>query len=160
MEKLSFTKFVPGARKVGDHCPRVPFTPAFIYSFKFTVWGCAEEKNCSSQPQKNNSCGCGPTVSPGSSDSPQCSGLGLVSLQGLLTRSCFSGGQWCIVAQSIGARVRLGLGSNFRTVIFYPCDLGKLLSLIEDAKECPNYHTIALISHASKVMLKILQARL
>ena len=28
------------------------------------------------------------------------------------------------------------------------------------AKECPNYHTIALISHASKVMLKILQARL
>ena len=29
-----------------------------------------------------------------------------------------------------------------------------------NAKECPNYHTIALISHASKVMLKILQARL
>ena len=29
-----------------------------------------------------------------------------------------------------------------------------------DAKECSNYHTIALISHASKVMLKILQARL
>ena len=28
------------------------------------------------------------------------------------------------------------------------------------AKECPNYLTIALISHASKVMLKILQARL
>ena len=28
------------------------------------------------------------------------------------------------------------------------------------AKECSNYHTIALISHASKVMLKILQARL
>ena len=27
-------------------------------------------------------------------------------------------------------------------------------------KECSNYHTIALISHASKVMLKILQARL
>ena len=27
------------------------------------------------------------------------------------------------------------------------------------AKECSNYHTIALISHASKVMLKILQAR-
>ena len=25
-----------------------------------------------------------------------------------------------------------------------------------NAKECPNYHTIALISHASKVMLKIL----
>ena len=29
-----------------------------------------------------------------------------------------------------------------------------------DAKECSNYCTIALISHASKVMLKILQARL
>ena len=28
------------------------------------------------------------------------------------------------------------------------------------AKECSNYHTIALISHASKLMLKILQARL
>ena len=28
-----------------------------------------------------------------------------------------------------------------------------------NAKECSNYHTIALISHASKVMLKILQAR-
>ena len=30
----------------------------------------------------------------------------------------------------------------------------------DNAKECSNYHTIALISHASKVMLKILQARL
>ena len=29
----------------------------------------------------------------------------------------------------------------------------------DNAKECPNYHTIALISHASKVMFKILQAR-
>ena len=29
-----------------------------------------------------------------------------------------------------------------------------------NAKECSNYHTIALISHASKVMLKNLQARL
>ena len=29
-----------------------------------------------------------------------------------------------------------------------------------NAKECSNYHTIALISHASKVMLTILQARL
>ena len=28
-----------------------------------------------------------------------------------------------------------------------------------NAKECSNYSTIALISHASKVMLKILQAR-
>ena len=29
-----------------------------------------------------------------------------------------------------------------------------------DAKECSNYHTIALILHSSKVMLKILQERL
>ena len=29
-----------------------------------------------------------------------------------------------------------------------------------NAKECSNYHTIALFSHASKVTLKILQARL
>ena len=30
----------------------------------------------------------------------------------------------------------------------------------DNAKECSNYHTIALISHTSKVMTKILQARL
>ena len=29
-----------------------------------------------------------------------------------------------------------------------------------NAKECSNYHTVVLISHASEVMLKILQARL
>ena len=29
-----------------------------------------------------------------------------------------------------------------------------------NAKECSNYHTIALISHTSEVMLRILQARL
>ena len=29
-----------------------------------------------------------------------------------------------------------------------------------NAKKCSNYHTIALISHANKVMLKILQVRL
>ena len=30
----------------------------------------------------------------------------------------------------------------------------------DNAKECSNYHTTVLISHASKVMLKILQVRL
>ena len=35
-----------------------------------------------------------------------------------------------------------------------------LLSKKGNAKECSKYHTIALISHASKVMLKILQTRL
>ena len=34
------------------------------------------------------------------------------------------------------------------------------ISKKSNAKECSNYRTIALISHASKVMLKILQARL
>ena len=29
-----------------------------------------------------------------------------------------------------------------------------------NAKECSNYHTITLISHASKIVLKILQVRL
>jgi len=29
-----------------------------------------------------------------------------------------------------------------------------------NAKECSNYHTIALISHTSEIILKILQARL
>ena len=34
------------------------------------------------------------------------------------------------------------------------------VSFHSDSKECSNYCTVALISHASKVMLKILQARL
>ena len=34
------------------------------------------------------------------------------------------------------------------------------VSFYSNAKECSNYHTIALISHTSKVMLKMLQARL
>ena len=37
---------------------------------------------------------------------------------------------------------------------------GALKENQDSAKECSNYCTIALISHASKVMLKILQARL
>ena len=37
--------------------------------------------------------------------------------------------------------------------------LEKVIPMKSNAKECSNYHTIALISHVSKVMLKILQAR-
>ena len=37
---------------------------------------------------------------------------------------------------------------------------GAIILYIENSKECSNYHTIALISHVSKVMLKILQAKL
>ena len=36
----------------------------------------------------------------------------------------------------------------------------KYVSVQGNAKECSNYRTIALISHANKVVLKILQARL
>ena len=35
-----------------------------------------------------------------------------------------------------------------------------LIPMKGNAKECSNYHTVALISHASQVMLKILQPRL
>ena len=34
------------------------------------------------------------------------------------------------------------------------------VSFHSNPKECSNYHTVVLISHASKVMLKILQARI
>ena len=41
-----------------------------------------------------------------------------------------------------------------------PYDYKVEVTNIFNAKEYSNYHTIALISHTSKVMLKILQARL
>ena len=43
---------------------------------------------------------------------------------------------------------------EWRSSVFIP------ITKKSNAKECSDYHTIALISHASKVMLKILQARL
>ena len=43
---------------------------------------------------------------------------------------------------------------NWKSSVFFP--VPKKTS----SKDCSNYHTITLISHASKVMLKILQARL
>ena len=43
---------------------------------------------------------------------------------------------------------------DWKRLVFIP------ISKKGNAKECSNYHTIALISHTSKVMLKILQARL
>ena len=42
----------------------------------------------------------------------------------------------------------------------YQKDLNDLDNHDGNAKKCSNYCTIALISHASKVMLKILQAKL
>ena len=46
------------------------------------------------------------------------------------------------------------VATGLRKVSFHP------IPKKGNAKECSNYRTIALISHASKVMLKILQARL
>ena len=43
---------------------------------------------------------------------------------------------------------------NFKILVFIP------VIKKGNAKECSNYHTIALISPTSKVMLKILQTRL
>ena len=43
---------------------------------------------------------------------------------------------------------------DWKTSVFIP------IPKESSAKECSNYHTIALILHTSKVMLKILQARL
>ena len=42
----------------------------------------------------------------------------------------------------------------------WPQDWKRSVFIPVSPKECSNYHTIALISHASKVMLKILQVRL
>ena len=42
---------------------------------------------------------------------------------------------------------------DWKRLVFVPITKGKV-------KECSNYHTIVLISHASKVMLKIPQARI
>ena len=46
------------------------------------------------------------------------------------------------------------VGTGLEKSVFIP------IPKMGNAKECPNYRTITLISHASKVMLNILQARL
>ena len=48
----------------------------------------------------------------------------------------------------------LTVGTDWKRSVFIP------IPKKDNAKECSNYCTIVLISHASKVMLKILQARL
>ena len=47
---------------------------------------------------------------------------------------------------------------DWKRSVFTP--VSKAMPLKGNAKECANYHTVALISYASKVMLKIHQARL
>ena len=49
---------------------------------------------------------------------------------------------------------KLSSGHNWKRSVFIP------IPKKGNAKECSNYCTIALISHTSKVMLKILQVRL
>ena len=55
---------------------------------------------------------------------------------------------------------------EINTLAPFPSPVDHILSVFipipnkGNAKECSNYHTIALISHASKLILKILQARL
>ena len=48
----------------------------------------------------------------------------------------------------------LAVGTDWKRSVFIP------IPNKGNAKECSNYRTIALMSHTSKVMLKILQARL
>ena len=48
----------------------------------------------------------------------------------------------------------LATGKDWKKLVFI------LIPKKGNAKECSNYRTIALISHASKIMLRILQARL
>ena len=77
----------------------------------------------------------------------------------------------CIKATREGAApplhllVRGGIACHVRLCGWGPAKSGQCIwaeakSKKGKAKACPNYRTIALISHASKEMLKILQARL
>ena len=61
---------------------------------------------------------------------------------------------WKCCTQYASKFGKLSSGHRTGKVVFIP------IPKKSNAKECSNYHTIALISHSSKVMLKILQARL
>ena len=56
--------------------------------------------------------------------------------------------------QYAGKFRKLSSGQDWKRSVFIP------IPKKGNAKECSNYHTVALTSHTSKVMLKILQARL
>ena len=65
--------------------------------------------------------------------------------------------RWCCESAALNMPANMensAVATGLEKVCFHPI-LKK-----GNAKECSNYHTIALISHTSKVMLKILQARL
>ena len=56
--------------------------------------------------------------------------------------------------------IRVWLAPRKYNIKSHQTSLSQTIPKKGNAKECSNYHTIALISHAGKVMLKILQARL
>ena len=61
---------------------------------------------------------------------------------------------WKCFAQYAGKLGKFSSGHRTGKGVFIPIPKKR------HAKQCSNYHTIALITHISKVMLKILQARL
>ena len=65
--------------------------------------------------------------------------------------------KWCCESAALNMPANVGnsaVATRLENSGFIP------ISEKGNAKECSNYHTIVLISHTSKVMLKILQARL
>ena len=65
-------------------------------------------------------------------------------------------GRWCCESAAFNMPANLensAVPQDWKRSVFIP------IPKKSNAKECSNYCTIALISHASKVMLKILQAR-
>ena len=65
--------------------------------------------------------------------------------------------RWCCASAALNMSANLensSMAAGLENIIFIP------IPKKGNAKQCSSYHTIALISHASKVMLKILQARL
>ena len=71
--------------------------------------------------------------------------------------SCFKSWKmmlWKCCTQYASKFGKLSSGTGLEKLSFPP------IPKKDSAKECSKYHTVALISHASKVMLKILQARL
>ena len=59
-----------------------------------------------------------------------------------------------LICQQIWKTQQWPLFQDWKSSVFIP------IPKKDNAKECSNYHTIALISHSSNIMLKILQARL
>ena len=61
---------------------------------------------------------------------------------------------WCAAVNMSANLENSAVGTGLERSVFIP------IPKKGNAKECSNYHTIAFISHISKVMFKILQARL